>query len=79
MINVHITKNGTESSVNLLRRFQKKVQSSKIVIKAKSKRYKERDLSYLKRKEATLGSIAKKAETQKLIKLGKITPRFIRK
>lgn len=76
MINIQITKTGNESSANLLRRFQKKIKTSKIVIKAKSKRYHERQLSDLKIKEAALGTMKKREETQKLIKLGKITPRF---
>lgn len=76
MINIQVEKNGGETSASLLRRFQKKVQSSRIVAKAKSKRYSARALSDLKKKEATLNTINKKEKIKKLIKLGKISPRY---
>lgn len=79
MINVQITRNGTENSLATLRRFTKKVQSSGILPRVRSLRYNQRKLSGYKVKVKTLKSIAKKTETQELIKMGKIqekTSRF---
>jgi len=72
---VEVVKAGAESSATLLRRFQRKVQESAIVQKVRSKRYNERPKSKLMQKVSTLKRISKRAETEKLKKLGKIKPR----
>lgn len=79
MINVEITRNGTENSMGTLRRFTKKVQGSGILPRVRSIRYNQRELSSYKTKMKTLKSIARKAEIQELIKMGKMqekTSRF---
>ncbi len=79
MINVEVTRNGTENSMGTLRRFTKKVQGSGILPRVRSLRYNQRDLSSYKTKMKTLKSIKRKAEITELIKLGKMqekTSRF---
>jgi hypothetical protein len=78
-INVEITRNGTENSVGVIRRFTKKVQGSGILPRVRSIRYNQRELSAYKTKMKTLKSIRRKAEIAELIKLGKMqekTSRF---
>ncbi len=79
MINVEITRNGTENSVGVIRRFTKKVQASGILPRVRSIRYNQRVLSSYKTKMKTLKSIKRKAEIAELIKMGKMqekTSRF---
>ncbi len=79
MINVEITRNGTENGMNTLRRFTKKVQGSGILPRVRSLRYNQRDLSSYKVKMKTLKSIKRKQEIMDLIKMGKMqekTSRF---
>lgn len=79
MINVEITRNGTENSMGTLRRFTKKVQGSGILPRVRSLRYNQRDLSHYKTKIKTLKTLKRKAEIIELIKLGKMqekTSRF---
>lgn len=79
MINVEITRNGTENAIGIIRRFTKKVQASGILPRVRSLRYNQRVLSSYKTKMKTLKSINRKAEIMELIKLGKMqekTSRF---
>ena len=79
MINVEITRNGTENSIGLIRRFTKKVQGSGILPRVRSIKYNQRVLSAYKTKMKTLKSLKRKAEIAELIKLGKMqekTSRF---
>jgi len=79
MINVEITRNGTENSIGLIRRFTKKVQGSGILPRVRSLRYNQRVLSSYKTKMKTLKSLKRKTEIAELIKLGKMqekTSRF---
>jgi hypothetical protein len=70
--NVEITRNGTENSMGVLRRFTKRVQGAGILPRVRSLRYNQRDLSSYKVKMKTLKSIKRKAEIQELIKMGKM-------
>lgn len=72
-INVEVSKNGSENSTSLLRRFTKRVQGSGILPRVRGLRYAERVLSHYKVKAKTLKSLKRKAEIAKLIKLGKMT------
>ncbi|MBU3968710.1 hypothetical protein KJ991_00625 [Patescibacteria group bacterium] len=72
MINIEIIGNENESNSNLLRRFTKRVRSSGVVKKVRSIRYKTRDESKFTRKKQALRSIKRRAEIEKLIKLGKL-------
>ncbi|HEY4503638.1 MAG TPA: hypothetical protein VJJ28_00815 [Candidatus Paceibacterota bacterium] len=72
MINVEITRGGTENGLGILRRFTKKVQGAGILPRVRSIRYNQRTLSPYKTKMKTLKSLKRKAEIQELIKLGKM-------
>jgi ribosomal protein S21 len=76
---VEVGKNANESGVNLIRRFQKRVQESGVLNKARSVRYNERPKSKLSRKNSTLTRIAKRAEIERLKKLGKIPDKPVRR
>jgi ribosomal protein S21 len=71
-LNVHIVKNGNETSINTIRRFTRKVQESGVLRYAKSLNYYARPLSGALKKKRRLKAIAKKAEKHRLYKLGKI-------
>ncbi len=69
---VEVKKNTNESNMNLVRRFQRKVQEHGMIQKVKAKRYNERPLSKLKVKQATLKRIARRKNQERLVKLGKL-------
>ena len=75
MINVEIKKNEHENATNLLRRFTRKIQESGIIIKVKKNRYNERPMSKLSEKVVAIRRIARRAEVEKLKKLGKMETR----
>ena len=80
-INVEINRNPNENTLSVLRRFTKKVQGAGILPRVRGIRYASRTLSPYKIKKKTLKSLARKAEVQQLIKLGKMTeknPRYAR-
>ena len=68
---IEVKKNTNESNMSLIRRFGRKVQESGIIRKVKSKRYNQRPESKVQTKNAALRRIEKKAEIEKLFKLGK--------
>lgn len=70
---VEVAKNQNESSVNLIRRFQKRVQESGVLNKARSKRYNDRPPSALAKKNSALNRLVKRKEFERLKKLGKIS------
>ena len=72
MINVKVDKNPNESSINLIKRFTKRVQGAGILRKVRSLRYSTRVQSAYKVKMHTLSVLRRTAETKRLIKLGKI-------
>lgn len=74
-INVEVEKSGNETSASLLRRFSKRVQGAGIIQRVKGGRYKERSQSKYKTKIKTLSTIKRRKEVEKLIKLGKMSPR----
>ena len=74
MTNVEVQKTGSESNLSLLRRFTKRVQGAGILNRVRGIRYSERVTSPFKRKAATLKRIVKRAEREKLAKLGKLPP-----
>lgn len=69
--NIEVSKTGNENNGTLLKRFTKKMQEAGVLPRVRSIRYNERELSHFKTKKARLKSISKKAEIEKLIKLGK--------
>ncbi|OGG85701.1 hypothetical protein A2392_02765 [Candidatus Kaiserbacteria bacterium RIFOXYB1_FULL_46_14] len=77
-INVQIEKNPNESSANVIRRFQKRVQNSGIVRRLRDSRYYKRIKSANVRQTARLNKLTKKTEYDRLYKLGK-TPEITTK
>ena len=69
---IEVKKNPNENNSSILRRFSRKIQESGIIHKVKGARYNERSESKLKVKKAALKRIVRRAETEKLRKLGKI-------
>ena len=70
---IEVSKNQNESGVNLIRRFQKRVQESGVLSRARSSRYNERPKSRLARKNSALRNLAKRKEIEHLKKLGKMS------
>lgn len=72
MIVAEVSKAGTESNANLLRRFSKRVQSLGLVKKVRGGRFSARSKSELKKKMDALKRLKKQADYQRAWKLGKI-------
>jgi len=72
-INVAVEKTATENNVGLIRRFTKRVQESGIVRRVRGIRYSDRTKSDYVKKKKTLEQISRRAERERLIKLGKIS------
>lgn len=72
MINIEVTKNGSENNLSVLRRFQKRVQNAGILMKVRSKRYAERVKSENVKRAKTLSYLKRKDVTNELLKLGKL-------
>lgn len=77
-INVETKKNQNENNANLIRRFTKRIRNSGVVNRVKGLRYFERDTSSLIKKQNRLKRIKRAVETERLVKLGKVTPRNAR-
>jgi len=73
--NVEVTKNNNESSANVIRRFQKRVQGAGILNKVRSGRYYTRIKSRNVQKFARLKKLEKKTIYEKMLKLGKVQER----
>ena len=73
--NVEVVKNNNESSANVIRRFQKRVQAAGIIPKVRSGRYRTRIKSSNVQRFAKLKKLAKKETYEKLLKLGKVQER----
>jgi ribosomal protein S21 len=71
-INVQVEKNNNESSANVIRRFQKRVQGAGILQKVRGNRYYTRLKSRNVDRMARLKKLAKKEAYEKLLKLGKV-------
>lgn len=69
--NVQVEKNNNESSANVMRRFQKRVQNSGIMRRLRDERYHSRTKSDNVRRTARLKKLTKKTEYEKAYKLGK--------
>lgn len=73
MINVEVTKQGTENPMGTIRRFTKRVQGSGVLRRARKIRYFTRNQSQFVKKSQALNRIAKREKYQELLKLGKIS------
>lgn len=69
---IEVNKNANESTASLLRRFSKKVQGSGLVRQVRNSRFSDRTKSELKKKQDALKKLARRAEYERLWKLGKI-------
>ncbi len=74
MINVEVTKQGTENNLGLLRRFSKRMQGSGNLSALRSRRYSQRNISENVKKKRTLKVLKKRENIKEAIKLGKIVP-----
>lgn len=74
-----VTRTGSESNANLLRRFNKRVQSSGVLKRARSLKFSTRNKSELKEKQEALKKIVKRATYERLKKLGKIKDAYYKK
>lgn len=72
-VNIEVERNNNENSVNLIKRFTRRVQGSGILPRVRSIRYTERKPSRYVKKKRALKSLATREKTAELIKLGKIT------
>ena len=77
MINVAVTKHGTENSMSLIRRFTKRVQGAGIIRRVKGARYYDRVKSKTKRRVSALRRIEIKDKNSEAERLGlvKETPK----
>lgn len=71
-INVEVEKNNNESSANVIRRFQKRVQGAGIIQKVRTGRYYSRIKSENVQRMAKLKKLAKKEIYERMLKLGKV-------
>lgn len=72
MVNVEVVKGANENNLSVLRRFTKRVQSSGVLPRVRSKRYTQHPPSRNTRRAKHLTYLKKKAVTAELIKLGKL-------
>ena len=73
--NVAVAKNNNESSANVIRRFQKRVQGAGIIQKVRGGRYRTRSKSRNVQKFGRLKKLVKKETYEDLLKLGKVQER----
>jgi ribosomal protein S21 len=71
--NVEVKQKKNENSASLIKRFTKKVQNAGVLQRVRSIRYEERKPSDYTKKKARLKSLGKKAEYEKMYKMGKIS------
>lgn len=71
-VNAEVVKAGNENSVNLIRRFTKRVQGSGVLPRVRSIRYATRKQSEYVKKKKTLKTIKRREEVADLIKMGKM-------
>lgn len=71
--NVQVEKHTNESSANVIRRFQKRVQGAGIIPRVRSGRYRSRIKSRNVQRTARLKKLTKKVNYEKLLKLGKVS------
>jgi len=74
-VNVEVKAKANESTGNLLRRFSRKVNSSGIIPRKRSLKTRSRALSKNLQKKQKVEALEKRAEVERLIKLGKLPDR----
>ena len=76
--NAEVSKNDGESMINLIRRFQKRVQGAGVIPRIRSNRYHTRIKSKTVVRKGALKRLARREEVQELIKLGKMEAKPVR-
>lgn len=71
-VNIEVVKGSNENNLSVLRRFQKRVQGSGILMKVREKRYNERVKSENVKRAKTLSYLKKRDHIQDLLKQGKL-------
>jgi hypothetical protein len=71
-VNAEVKKNNNENAISLIRRFTKRVQGSGVIPRVRSLRWSQRKPSTFKVKKSALVVLERRAEYQKLDKLGKL-------
>ena len=74
-INIKVTRQGSENTANVLRKFSYKVRGSGIIMHVRKRMYRTKPISQNMKKEAALRRIAKRNNILKLIKEGKLKER----
>lgn len=69
---VEVTRKPKENSINLIRRFTRRVRGTGILRTVRSQRYYQRSDSAFKTKARALKKLERRAEYEKMKKLGKI-------
>lgn len=77
-VNAEVQKTDSETPVNLIRRFSKRVQGTGLIPRMRSRRYYARVKSREVRRKQTLKVIKRREEVHELIKLGKMEVRTTR-
>ncbi|KKT75597.1 MAG: hypothetical protein A2070_09725 [Bdellovibrionales bacterium GWC1_52_8] len=72
VINVEITKTGSENSLSVIRRFTKAVRETNVLKHIRAVRYQTRRQSKCARKKIALKRIVGRLEFERLFKLGKV-------
>ena len=72
MINVQVERNPNENNTSIIRKFTRRVQESGVLNRVRGLRYYERAASTYVQKKKTLKVLTRRAETEKLVKLGKM-------
>ena len=75
-INIEVERNSNENSVNLIKRFTRRVQGSGILPRVRSIRYTERQPSKYTKKKRALKSIQNREKINELIKMGKMVEKI---
>ncbi len=70
--NAEVSKNEGETTINLIRRFSKRVQGAGVITRIRGNRYYERSKSKLVKRKGALKRISRREEVTELIKLGKM-------
>jgi hypothetical protein len=71
-VNAEVHKNDGETTINLIRRFSKRVQGAQVISRMRGRRYHARVKSRMVTRKQTLKVIKRRENVQELIKLGKM-------
>lgn len=76
--NAEVSKNEGESTINLIRRFSKRVQGAGVISRVRTRRYFARPKSKAVAKKGALKRLTRREEVAELIKLGKMLEKPVR-